>query len=78
MLHFGILLDEGRKAVLEDSVTTYSVTAYPYAVQHGKIKIPNSITDVYEYITEHWNEIAFDEPELDYQGTDFDFMEDKT
>lgn len=51
------------------------VTAYPYAVQYGEIEVPNDVTDVKKYIIENWGSIEFDEPNLDYKGTDFDCNE---
>ena len=55
----------------------YRVTAYPYATQTGIISVPASVgdDDIYDYITEYWNKIKFDEPELDYAGTDFEIGE---
>ena len=54
------------------------VIAYPYAVQYGEIEVPNDVKgeDLQEYISEHFDEVAFGEPELDYQGTEFDFETD--
>lgn len=53
---------------------TVKVVAYPYARQSGKIQIPEGLSekDKAEYVKEHWNEIEFSAPELDYRGTDFD------
>ena len=54
---------------------TATITAYPYATQTGLLNIPDDITDPderKEYIENHWNEIEFGEPALDYCGTDFD------
>ena len=55
----------------------YRITAYPYATQTGTIGVPANLgdDDINEYIIEHWNDINFDEPELDYAGTDFDIQE---
>lgn len=55
----------------------YHITAYPYATQTGTISVPANLgdDDINDYIIEHWNEINFDEPELDYAGTDFDIEE---
>lgn len=52
-----------------------SVTAYPYAVQFGEIDIPEGIStdEIYDYLTEHWDEIEFGEADLDYAGTDFEW-----
>ena len=53
---------------------TIFVTAYPYATQFGKILIPDDIDDkdVRDYLSEHFDEIKFEEPELDYCGCDFE------
>ena len=53
---------------------TIFVTAYPYATQFGKIEIPDDIDDkdVRDYLSEHFDEIKFEEPELDYCGCDFE------
>lgn len=53
----------------------YIVTAYPYAVQYGTlIGAPDDVDE--DYILEHWNEIRWQEPDLDYCGTDFEFEEE--
>lgn len=51
------------------------ITAYPYATQYGELKVPKDLNEEEkrQYISEHWNEISFGEPDLDYCGTDFDF-----
>lgn len=51
------------------STNTIHITAFPYATQHGTLKVPGNITqaEVDEYIADHWDEIEFDEPELDYE-----------
>lgn len=53
---------------------TYSVTAYPYATQFGTIEVPADVDEenVRDWIEEHFDEIDFSSPELDYCGTDFD------
>lgn len=63
---------------MNEETKTINVTAYPYAVQYGTIEVPKELNedDVNDYLFEHWNEIKFGEPELDYAGTDFDFNED--
>ena len=48
------------------------VTAYPYAVVFGTIDVPDG-EDVEEYINDHFDEIEFGEPELDYCGVDIEF-----
>ena len=54
---------------------TLLITAYPYAVQYGYLKAPEDLAenDADEYVKEHWNEIRFNDAELDYCGTDFEF-----
>lgn len=55
---------------------TAYITAYPYATQNGKLKIPDEIktlSQTEKYIQEHWNDIDFNEVDLDYAGTEFDF-----
>ena len=51
------------------------VTAYPYASVTGTLEIPETVQsdDIDEYINEHFDEIKFDEPELDYRNPDFDW-----
>lgn len=53
---------------------TVGVVAYPYARQYGEIQVPEGLSEEEktEYIKEHWDEIKFGEPDLDYCGTDFD------
>lgn len=53
---------------------TVTVTASPYATVYGSIKVPDNITEnnVKEYVKEHFNEIKFGTPDLDYAGTEFD------
>ena len=57
---------------------TVNVTAYPYAVQYGSIEVDKNLSgeELTEYISEHWDEIQFGEPDLDYCGTDFDVDEE--
>lgn len=53
----------------------YIVRAYPFALQYGTIEIPDDVPEgeLNEYIETHWENIKFDEPELDYTGTDFEY-----
>lgn len=50
-----------------------SITSYPYAVQNGTIEVPDGLSEeeLMFYVEEHWDEISFSQPELDYCGTDF-------
>ena len=57
---------------------TVRVVAFPYARQSGEIQVPEGLSEEekIQYIKEHWNEIKFSAPELDYRGTDLDFYFD--
>ena len=55
-----------------------TIYANPFAQITGHIIVPNKIPTndeniLIEYINEHWNEIDWDEPELDFAGTDLQF-----
>jgi len=56
-----------------------TIRAYPYAIQYGVLEMPDDIEEDMrdEYINEHWNEIKFDEPELDYADTDMEIVYEK-
>lgn len=51
-----------------------TITALPFATQYGTIEVPDGLSEEEErsYIEEHWGEIDFEEPELDYVGADFE------
>ena len=51
-----------------------SVEAYPYACVHGEIDVPDDMEEykIKQYVFEHWENIEFGEPDLDYAGTDFE------
>jgi len=53
---------------------TALITAYPYATQYGTLPIPKGLNEGQKqaYVEEHWGEINFSKPELDYCGTEFD------
>ena len=52
-----------------------TITAYPYATVFGEIEIPEGVDDVKKYVVDHWDDIEFGEPDLDYGGTDFEVEE---
>lgn len=60
----------------------FLVKAYPYAVQFGRIEVPDEIADsddmnaVSEYIEEHFDDIRFGLPRLNYTGAYFECEED--
>ena len=56
------------------SMKTITVTAHPYADQTGSLEIPDNLTEdeAWNYVEQHWGEIEFSEPELDYLGTSFE------
>lgn len=49
------------------------VTAYPYATTSGEIDVPEGLTEEaeYTYIMNHFDDIKFGEPDLDFAGTEF-------
>ncbi len=62
------------------------ITFYPFAFQDAFLFIPKAdlpslrnADEIKEYVREHWEDIEFYDPELDYAGTDFDveFTEEK-
>ena len=57
----------------------YTIYFHPYADQYAEIEIPHNITGtpaIKEYIENHWHEIQFEEPDLDYSGTDFEIYDE--
>lgn len=52
----------------------YSIVAYPYAKQYGTIEVPDNVPEeeIDSYIETYWEKIKFEEPELDYAGTDLE------
>ena len=73
-----VTLMKAAKMLQKEMNTTISVTvtAYPYATQYGKIEIPEGVEDIRSYVSEHWDEIKFNEPDLDYAGADFEVEEE--
>ena len=51
---------------------TVFVRAYPYAIIEGTIDVPDGTENIDAYVEEHFDEIDFGEPDLDYAGTDFE------
>lgn len=53
---------------------TITVTANTYVYQTGSLEIPDNLTkdEARDYVKQHWGEIEFDEPELDYLGASFE------
>ena len=47
---------------------------YAYITMDGDIEIPDDITEdeAHDYIGEHLTEVNFNEPWIDYQGTEFE------
>lgn len=58
---------------------TITVVAYPYATATGAIDVPDGLSkeECLDYVKEHFNNIDFSGPELDYCGTDFDIYRDE-
>ncbi len=57
---------------------TLGITASPYATQYGTIKVPDDLPeDKYKsYVDDHFDKIKFNEPDLDYAGTDLEIEEE--
>ena len=63
----------------KEKTREFTVNAHPYADVSGTIQVPESLTDedeIHAYVSEHWDEIKFGEPDLDYAGTDFEVYDD--
>ena len=56
---------------------TKTITAQPFATQYGTIEVPDELSEeeVREYVNDHFNDIEFDEPDLDYAGTDIEISD---
>ncbi len=56
---------------------TLFVRALPFATQSGSIEVPDNLPkEQYdEYVQQHFNDISFDEPDLDYCGIDIEIDE---
>lgn len=54
-----------------------TITAQPFATQYGTIEVPDGLSEeeVREYVNDHFNDIEFDEPDLDYAGTDIEISD---
>lgn len=55
-----------------------NVTAYPYATVFGDLEVPDDVMNgsdekLREYISVHWDQIDFGEPDLAFQGCDYEF-----
>lgn len=53
----------------------FDVTAYPRAVLDGVIYIPENLTSYDErckYVSDHWDEIDFAEPDFEFDSCTFD------
>lgn len=57
------------------------ITAYPYAACQGMLSgvpedlIKNGSNDaIHDYVSQHFNDIRFGSPDLDFGGTDMEIM----
>lgn len=62
----------------KSEMATIHITAYPYATVYGDLKVPDEVMNgsdkkLHEYIEGHWSDIEFSDPELDFQGCDYEF-----
>ena len=55
-------------------VKAVGVQAYPYASQHGVIRVPENLNDeqIKDFVRDNWDLVHFEPAELDYCGTDFE------
>ena len=62
---------------MSNEMKTLYITAFPYAIQNGTLEVPADLDSDYysEYVEEHWDDICFSTPDLDYAGTDFEIDE---
>ena len=53
---------------------TLTITAFPYATQYGTLEIPDDLPEnrFRDYVNEHFGEIKFGAPDLDYAGTELE------
>lgn len=53
---------------------TLCINASPYANVSGTISVPENLPQEQwqNYVSEHFNDIKFGEPELDYRGVDLE------
>jgi len=56
---------------------TLFITAYPFAIQTGYLEVPDEMSSGQydEYVREHWGEIEFLSPDLDYANAEVDVEE---
>ena len=69
------ILKENMLPTEAEGIREIRVKAYPYASTEGTIQVPSNLTnqkEIEEYVTLHFDDIVFGEPQLDYKGTDFD------
>ena len=57
---------------------TISVEAHPYANINGTIKVPKNLAPakMREYVDNHFNKIKFEEPRLNFKGTDYELYDE--
>ena len=75
--------DRVREAVMdvlgeeEKKTKTVCVRAYPYATQEAEFLVPAGLSpeEEHAFIEEHFDEIRFGAPDLDYKGTDFEYFD---
>jgi len=65
---------------IEFKTREVTVIAHPYADITGTIQIPKDIKgeeDIRNYVNNHWKDISFGEPNLDYCGTDIEIEDEE-
>ena len=67
---------EKQEKDVQDKKNMQEVEIYasPYANCYGKILVPKGVQDLKGYVMEHFNDIDFNEPDLDFCGIDIELM----
>lgn len=62
----------------QEAMATLHITSYPYVTMYGDLDVPEELLAkgdlaIREYVSDHWDEICFDETDTDFTGTEFEF-----
>lgn len=62
---------------VEKKMKKVCVRAYPYATQEAEFMVPAGLSpeEEHAFIEEHFKDIRFGAPDLDYKGTDFEYFD---
>ena len=73
----GLMKAMDKPHAVPEGMKLVNVHVAPYADQYADMYIPKELDDeaAVEYVQEHFNELMFSDPELDYAGIDIDINE---